>query len=374
MLPRRPHLPARAGNNEHYNRSVKSWDVIVLGCGVIGASLARELHKSGARVLVIERGEPGREATHAAAGMLAPTGGDLPDSLQQLALASAAMYPEFVRELEDEAAAHTAKIDFRTQGTILLEEAHDLEDAQKLRREELRKLEPELSQDISEAFLLQESSVDPRGLMNALLESLKHRRIDLAHGSAASRVSRVHDGTFQVQTDKTTYSGGRVVNCCGAWASEIEGPAHIPAKPRKGQMLAVLPPKSPLVQHVIRSEEVYIVPRSDGRILIGATVEDVGFDKRVEPETIKDLQKRAEQLVPALANAKIHENWAGLRPGTPDDLPVLGESGTKGYFFATGHFRNGILLAPITALVMSRTIRGEAPGFALERFSPARFA
>jgi glycine oxidase len=353
---------------------VKSWDVIVLGCGVIGASLAREVHKSAARVLVIERGEPGRESTHAAAGMLAPTGGDLPESLQQLALASAAMYPEFVRELEDESGAHTPKIDLRSQGTILLEEAHDLEDAQKLRREELRKLEPELSQDINEAFLLEESSVDPRGLMNALLQSLKHRRVDLAHGSAASRISRLQDGTFQVQTEKTTYSGGCVVNCCGAWAGEIDAPTTISAKPRKGQMLAVLPPKSPLVQHVIRSEEVYIVPRSDGRILIGATVEDVGFDKRVEPDMIKDLQKRAERLVPTLANAKIHESWAGLRPGTPDDLPVLGESATKGYFFATGHFRNGILLAPITALVISRLVGGEAPGIALEPFSPARFA
>src|SRR3954468_3987345 len=105
MLPRRPHLPARAGSNEHYNRSVKSWDVIVLGCGVIGASLARELHKSGANVIVIERGEPGREASHAAAGMLAPHGGDLPNELGELAIASAEMYPEFVRELEDEAAA-----------------------------------------------------------------------------------------------------------------------------------------------------------------------------------------------------------------------------------------------------------------------------
>src|SRR3954468_19716306 len=109
MLPRRPHLPARAGSNEHYNRSVKSWDVIVLGCGVIGASLARELNKSGANVLVVERGEPGREASHAAAGMLAPHGGDLPGELNELAVASAAMYPEFLRELENETATRPHK-------------------------------------------------------------------------------------------------------------------------------------------------------------------------------------------------------------------------------------------------------------------------
>lgn len=136
--------------------------------------------------------------------------------------------------------------------------------------------------------------------------------------------------------------------------------------------MSVIPPE-PLLRRVVRSEEVYLVPRSDGRILIGATVEDVGFDKQVEPGTIKHLQKEAERLVPRIAKAKIHENWAGLRPGTPDDLPILGESSTPGYFVATGHFRNGVLLAPITALVMSRLLRGEAAGFDLKPFSPARF-
>jgi len=349
--------------------------VIVLGVGVIGASLARELDKSGARVLVIERGEPGREASHAAAGMLAPTGGDLPLSLQELALASAAMYPEFVTELEDEAAvagAHTSKIDLRSQGTLLLEHAESV--GKQVGRAELEKLEPELSGSISEARLLEESSVDPRGLIAALLQSLKHREVHLAHGSAVKRILPTEGGSFEIETEQTTYTAQCVVNCCGAWAGEIEAPIKVPARPRKGQMLAVLPPKSSILQHVIRSEGVYLVPRSDGRILIGATVEDVGFDKRVEPEAIKHLQRQAEQLVPALAQAKIHENWAGLRPGTPDDLPVLGETANGGYFVATGHFRNGILLAPITSLVMSRLIRGEAPGFALEAFSPARFA
>jgi glycine oxidase len=354
---------------------VKSWDVIVLGCGVIGASLARELHKSGARVLVIERGEPGREATHAAAGMLAPSGGDLPSILQELAVASAAMYSEFVRELEDEAAAqahatHTPKIDFRTHGTILL--GHEEEFGGKIGRTELQKLEPGISKDITEARLLEESSVDPRGLMAALLQSLKHREVHLAHGAAVKRISQAGGGSFEVATEQTTYSAPCVVNCCGAWAGEIEAPIKVPAKPRKGQMLSVIA-RQPLLQHVIRSEDVYLVPRSDGRVLIGATVEDVGFDKRVDADTIKDFQHKAEQLVPALAETKIHESWAGLRPGTPDDLPMLGAATSGGYVFATGHFRNGILLAPITALVISRLIRGEAPGFALEAFSPTRF-
>jgi len=350
----------------------------VLGCGVIGASLARELHKSGAHVLVVERGEPGREATHAAAGMLAPSGGDLPLALQELADTSAAMYPEFVNELEDEAAQlhhePNPKIDLREHGTILLEEnGGKIAGAKRIGPEELLKIEPHLSLETNGALLLEESSVDPRGLMAALSRSLKHRGIELAHGAAVRQVKQVDAGAFEVQTERTTYSSRCVVNCCGAWAGEIEAPASAPSKPRKGQMLSVIPP-DPLLQHVIRSEEVYLVPRSDGRILIGATVEDLGFDKQVGPDTIKHLLKHAELILPHIAKAKIHEEWAGLRPGTPDDLPILGESSTPGYFIATGHFRNGILLAPITALVMSRLLRGEAPGYSLKPFSPARFA
>jgi glycine oxidase len=358
---------------------VRSWDVIVLGCGVIGASLARELHKSGAGVLVIERGEPGREASHAAAGMLAPHGGDLPNQLGELAIASAGMYPEFVRELEDEAAArprepHAPRIDLRSDGAVLLgSETQHVEGARPLSAPELRELEPKLDAAGQSAAFIQESSVDPRGLMGALTRSLKHRGIEVVHGAAATRVVRSGD-TLEVHTRKTKYLAPKVVNCCGAWAGEIEGVAAIPAKPRKGQMLSVIPRETPLLRHVIRSEEIYLVPRSDGRILIGATVEDCGFDKQVIPETIKHMQSLAGRIVPALADAKIHEMWAGLRPGTPDDLPILGESSVPGYFIATGHFRNGILLAPVTAQIMSQLLRGEAAAHPIRAFSPARFA
>jgi glycine oxidase len=139
-------------------------------------------------------------------------------------------------------------------------------------------------------------------------------------------------------------------------------------------MFSVIPYKTPFLQHVIRSEEIYLVPRSDGRILIGATVEDCGFNKQVEPDSIKRMQHLAERIVPEIARAKIHETWAGLRPGTPDDLPIIGESSVPGYFIATGHFRNGILLAPVTAKIMSKLLRGEAAGHAIGEFSPSRFA
>jgi len=357
---------------------VKSCDVSVLGCGVIGASLARELNRSGMSVLVIERGEPGREASHAAAGMLAPRGGDLPKELESLAVASAAMYPEFVRELEDETVArphepHQPAIDLRSDGTLLIGN-EQVEGGRTLSQSEVAKLEPQLASTVSSATFIEESSVDPRGLMSALLRSLKHRGVDLAHGNPAAKVERTDIESFEVHTARSKYVGGAVVNCCGAWAGEVGGIAPVPARARKGQMFSVIPHAPSLLQHVIRSEEVYLVPRSDGRILIGATVEDAGFDKRVDPDTIKHMQSLATKLVPALAKAKIHESWAGLRPGTPDDLPILGESSVPGYFIATGHFRNGILLAPVTAEIMARLVRREAAGYSIETFSSSRFA
>jgi glycine oxidase len=201
---------------------------------------------------------------------------------------------------------------------------------------------------------------------------LKHREVKVAHGSAVTKVTHAGDG-FEVLTENAKYLGGAVVNCCGAWAGKIDSPTKVPTKPRKGQMFSVIPRQPGLLQHVVRTEEIYLVPRSDGRVLIGATVEDVGFEKQVDADTILDMRRLAEQIVPEIAQAKVGESWAGLRPGTPDDLPILGESKIPGYFIATGHFRNGILLSPVTALVISRLLRGEAPEYALEAFSPSRF-
>jgi glycine oxidase len=138
-------------------------------------------------------------------------------------------------------------------------------------------------------------------------------------------------------------------------------------------MLCLLSPSRGLLKHVIRTPEVYLIPRSDGRILVGTTVEDVGFDKRTDVTTIQRLHCAAIALIPELQNAKILEDWAGLRPGTPDALPILGETPTPGYYVATGHFRDGILLAPITGRVMAQVITGKSPDYNLDAFSPARF-
>lgn len=139
-------------------------------------------------------------------------------------------------------------------------------------------------------------------------------------------------------------------------------------------MLCLAAPARELLKHVIRTPEIYLIPRSDGRILVGTTVEDAGFDKRTDPATIQHFHRSAIAMVPELQNARILEDWAGLRPGTPDGLPILGITSTPGYFVAAGHFRDGILLAPITAQIMAEIMNDERPAFDMTPFSPQRFA
>ena len=357
---------------------VKTWDVVIIGAGIIGLSLAIALRKRGATVLVVERGEPGREASHAAAGMLANCGSETPGPLRELAAASAAMYPEFVQELQDESGS--SHIDLRDQGTILFvspENQKDLYDenlaVEKMSAERVRELEPGLVEVRYPAVYLKERSVDPRALVAAALKAAKHRGVDVASGSAVTEVLQSHGRVEGVRTERTSYPGNTVVNCAGAWAGQVL-PHRFPTRPVKGQMLSVVSARHGTLQHVVRSPDVYLVPRSDGRILIGATIEEAGYDKRTAPETIQRLHQAAVQLLPALGQARILEDWAGLRPGTPDDLPILGATSIAGYFAATGHYRDGILLAPVTALVMAQVIGGSKPDHDLAAFSPERFA
>jgi glycine oxidase len=353
---------------------MKSWDVIVLGAGIIGLSLARELRRQGVSVLVIERGEPGREASYAAAGMLAPWGGDLPPSLQRLAIASARMYPEFVAEVEDES-GH--RVDLRDQGAIVFvpktEPNHLPEGITPLTAEELGKLEPHLSAN-SCGVRLDERSVDPRALSLASLEAAKHHKVDVVSGSPVTAILR-EEGRLSVVTSHSRYSAGTVVNCCGAWSGEIKAEGaevRIPARPVKGQILCVLAQRR-MLEHIVRAPGVYLVPRSDGRILIGATSEEAGFDKRVDAAQIRRLHDDAARLVPELRGAKMLEAWAGLRPACPDELPLLSATALPGYFTATGHLYNGILLAPITARLMSQLVLGAEPELDISSFSLARF-
>ncbi len=345
---------------------MKTWDVIVVGGGIIGLSLSLELRKRRARVLVVDRGEPGREASHAAGGMLVDCPLETKPALQELASASARMYPEFAHEVEVESGM---KVDLRDAGTILLHSKEGL-DAEVLPAD-VKKLEPALATD-EQAFFLAERSVDPRALTVAAHQAAKNRGVDFSSGDEVTAINISDSAVTGVTTAKTSFLAAKVVNCAGAWAGQI-GPHRFPTRPVKGQMLCLAMPSRTLIRHVIRSPKAYLIPRSDGRLLIGATVEEAGFDKSTIPETIKALHRAALELVPKLADARILEDWAGLRPGTPDGLPILGATGTPGYFVATGHFRDGILLAPITARVIGDVIESNKSSYDLSAFSVARF-
>jgi glycine oxidase len=371
-----------------------------MGAGIIGLSLANELNKRGLKVLVVEKGEPGREASWAAGGMLAPL--EVPQALGELASTSAKMYPEFVHQLEDESGG---KIDFRDQGTLILcgdssarlGERPEMSDLQRhamcealglLGTRQISALNGPGAAGLRKLFF-PERSVDPRHLTASAIAAAKHRSIDFSSGDQVVAIETVNGKVSGVRTNKTRFAAGLVVNCAGAWAGKIgeslsdshtgdtilPNPVrqNIPTRPVKGQMLYVGMPEKELLRHVVRTPKIYLIPRSDGRLLIGTTHEEAGFNKQTVPETIQNLYREALKLVPKLAEARILEAWAGLRPGTPDDLPILGATATPGYFVATGHFRDGILLAPVTARVMAQLMMGETPPFDLRPFGPERF-
>ncbi len=345
---------------------MKTWDVIVVGGGIIGVSLALSLRKRGASVLVLEKGEPGREASHAAAGMLADHGDEFPPALAPLARASARMYPEFVHQVQDESGID---VDLRDAGTILLHdgaaESHGALPAP------LAELEPALHSAGRSASYLKERSVNPRLLFSAALKAARHREVDISSGAEVTKILVDNGRVHGVQTTKTEYHAKTIVNCAGAWAGQFP-PITAPTRPVKGQIFSVI--GGPSLRHVVRATEIYLVPRSHGPIVIGATLEDAGYDKQVHPETIQRLLQLATKLVPSLARAQIHEAWTGLRPATADKLPILGETSIAGYYAATGHFRDGILLALITAQIMTELILDGTCSHDLSAFSPRRFS
>jgi glycine oxidase len=341
---------------------VKSWDVIIVGAGIIGVSLAVELRARGTTVLVLDRAEPGSEASSAAAGMLAPADPETPAALRSLAIESARMFPAFVQKLET---AGKLQVDFRRVGTIaFLQDNAAPHEYRNLSPAELQRLEPSVRTVGHSAFFVQEDSIDPSLVMQAALAAAQNLGVEIRGHASVTKI-RERDNAVEVMAEADTFSAASVVNCRGAWSGT-------PVRPRKGQMLYVQP-QSVVLQHVLRAPDVYVVPRSSGKILIGATVEDVGFDKSVDPSVIHQLLNAAAKYVPTLASASITQNWAGLRPGTPDDLPIIGPTPTPRVFVATGHFRNGILLAPITAQIMADLVHGRPSPLDIRAFSPDRF-
>jgi len=347
---------------------VHTADVVIAGAGIIGLAVAIELRRAGgASVIVLDRGEPGREASSAAAGMLVTADPDTSSALKPLADASAAMYPSFVEELELRSGI---KANLENRGALYVADESETFDVPPLGEARLCDLEPALA--IHErVYLLAEQSVDPELLTRAAVLAAKRMGVIVHHESRVESITLTKERQLAIQSSPGPHTTRTFVNCAGAWAAEIEG-CSVPVRPRKGQMFSVIP--NCKLRHTIRSRDVYLLPRKDGRVIIGATVEDNGFDKTVEPSTIQQLHQAAANLVPSIAEAKILEAWAGLRPGSPDDLPIIGPCFIPGTYAATGHFRNGILLAPITAMLMADVIQGKQPRYDLRLFAASRFA
>lgn len=357
-------------------RGENKLDVIVIGAGVIGLSVALELQHEGLQVCVLERGEPGREASWAAGGMIADLDPHLPEQLKPMAHASARIYPDFIERVQQ---LSGQKIDFRKNGTIEFME-HPVATLngtiRPLSATETANLEPELKPPHDPAYFLTENCVDPRDLVSALYKAATNSGVDVRSGQPAIRIEASHGCVSAVETSQERYTNNIVVNCAGAWASQIS-PVPIVTRPVKGHMLAlsIEGPQhgSPFLSHVVRSRFCYIIPRSTGRLVVGSTVEPGGFDKSLNQYRVKRLHDAAVQLVPRLREARVIEAWCGLRPGTSDNLPILGESSIRGYFTCTGHYRDGILLAPISAKLMSDLILRRTTSLDISEFNPARF-
>jgi len=367
---------------------MKTYDAVIAGGGLIGASIALELAARGLRVAILDRQDPGREASWAAAGMLSPAA-DLVDfpPLAPLSKASAAMYPSFIAEVENLSGSKTG---YRMCGAveaffgIAAGQERDARvasirsfglEAETVSIEKFRQFAPALSAGIEAAAVLPtEAVVTPRDLMQAMLAACRNQRADIFPGCAVQRVRQRRGCVAGVETETGDIAAEIVIIAAGSFSSLIPGlQGYAPTSPVRGQMMALRHP-GPAISYTLRSERGYVVPRSDGLVVAGSTLEHTGFAKEVTTEGLQQILEAAIELASNLASAQVRDTWSGLRPDTPDHLPILGGCEINGLIFATGHYRNGILLAPITARVIGELVLHKKPSLDLSAFSPLRFS
>ncbi len=382
----------------------RSFDVVVVGGGVIGLACAWRLAQRGARVAVVERGEPGGGASRVAAGMLAPVGelsfGE--PELLELTLAGARLYPGFAAELESASGVGTGyerlgalHVALDRDEAAQLRRVHDLQRSLDLEAEWLpprrcRDLEPGLTPSFhGGVFAAGEAAVDPRALTRALLAAARAEGVETMTGCevvegvfdgarlAGVRYRAAGEGTeigesegsdgrakarSAPHSDTNRVLAGTTVLAGGAWSGAAEWlpeAARPPVRPVKGQVLELRRRDGkPPACHILASERVYLVPRRDGRLIVGATVEEMGFDTAVTAGGVHELLREAYRLLPDVAEMELVGAVAGLRPGTPDNLPLVGPGAIDGLALATGHFRNGILLAPLAAQAVADLLAG----------------
>lgn len=363
-------------------------DVIIVGGGVIGLSAARELAFHGHSVLVLDRGNPRDATSWAAAGMLAPQSeADAPSPFFDLCLASARLYRDWANHLHEESGIDP---EYADSGLVFLASTDDA--LCRLRRalewqkaagfaselltpQEALRMEPGLTLPIAGAVLMpEECHVTPRQVIESLKGACAARGVEIRTGVRVLEVTSASERVTGVKTSLEQFDAERVVIASGVHSPEIDGllPA-IPLAPRKGQILS-LATREPAFQRMIRWEHVYLVQRRNGELIVGATNEDTGFDRSLTPRGIGSLLDRAQQISSHLGALPIRDMWTGLRPATPDGLPVIGKAGLEGLVYATGHYRNGILLAPITAVCVAALVENRPAPVALDACAPARWA
>jgi glycine oxidase len=367
-------------------------DVVVVGGGVVGLGVAWRAAQAGMAVTVVDPA-PGRGASWAAAGMLAPVTevhyGE--QALLRLNLAAADRWPAFAAELEEAAGA---PIGYRRCGTLTVARDADdnaaLEDlyrfqrrcglqVERLRSRDCRRLEPGLAPSVRGGVLAPgDHQVDNRAMADALQAAGERAGVRLLLGRVAELLVDGERVTGVTLAGGASLPAGTVVLAAGCWSRDLGGLAAEllpPVRPVKGQLLHLRGPAAdPLCRRNVRGLEVYVVPRADGRVVVGATVEEQGFDARVTAGAVHDLLRAALELLPDVAELELAETVAGLRPGSPDNAPLLGPAGVDGLVVATGHYRNGILLAPVTAdAVAELLVSGRVPA-AIAAFRPDRRA
>ena len=361
-------------------------DVVVVGAGIQGCGVALRLAQAGRRVVVLERSVPGAEASSAAGGILSPGVEAVePGPFYALCRASLELYPSFVRELErlsglwvGHRAGGTLEVAFDDRmAHVLAARAAKLERAglpvEVLDGDAARRLEPGLAAASRGAlYFPDEASVDPRPLARALHIAAAGAGARFVTGQVRG-VAVEHGRVAGVDHESGRIAAPVAVIAAGAWTMQVRGNELPPGsvRPVRGQ-IAVLDTRPPLLRRVVFSEKGYLVPRPDGRILAGSTMEEAGFEKAVTAGGLLHLMELALEIAPGLSSAPVVDTWSNFRPATPDGLPILGPGSTPGLHYATGHYRNGILLAPVTAEVVSAAVLGREPRVDLAPFSPAR--
>lgn len=365
-------------------------DVVVVGGGVIGCFIAYELSKAGLEVVVVEKGQVGAEASSAAAGLLVPLHmAEEERTLFELHLASTKMFPVFVPELEEETGISVEHIQSGILRVALNEEEETARLSQfqqlgeafgmgitRLDATELHSLEPALAPAVNGGILSHDEAYINNGrLVLALARGASIRNARVHEGYLATGVRRTNGRFLALQTNEGKISAGHLVVATGAWSRIFCNALDmtIPVAPARGQMLAVTTIQR-LLQRPINSSNGALVPRADGSVHVGATVEHVGFDKRNTPEAIADLLDRGTAIVPALSDGRVERMWSGFRPFCEDGLPVIGGLPKwENVSVATGHFTMGITGSPITAKIIKELIVDGHWDQSMEIFSPARF-